>query len=193
MDDTFPHDPDDLTCASLTRLVQSLHPKVEVVDFDVWENKTFAAGTDEVSTAGRIGVDVVLAGDGAEAINTRWMLKVCRPDLGDIPLYENEVSFYTRLRPEIEIEAPACFGGEYNKATGTFGIALEDLGSETRISRTSRATCHWHRSRRSSRRLPLCMRAIGRRLDSQQIWPGSSPTRPGRSTPCSITLTWCPT
>jgi hypothetical protein len=127
MNDTFPHDPDELTCESLTRLVQSLNPKIEVVNFDVWENKTYAAGTDDVSTAGRIGVDVVLKGEGAESINTRWMLKVCRPDLGDIPLYENEVNFYTRLRPEIEIETPTCFGGEYNRATGTYGIALEDM------------------------------------------------------------------
>jgi hypothetical protein len=51
MHDTFPHDPDKLTCESLTRLVQSLNPKVEVVNFDVWENKTYAAGTDDVSTS----------------------------------------------------------------------------------------------------------------------------------------------
>ena len=107
----FPHDPSEIRCSDLTRLVQSLHPGVEVVDFDVLENKTFAAGTDEVSTAGRIIVDVVLAGEGADAVDRRWMIKVCRPDLGDIPLYENEVAFYTRLRPEIEIEAPVCFGG----------------------------------------------------------------------------------
>lgn len=127
MPNTFPHDPADLTPASLTRLLQSLHPTLEVTDFNVWENKTYAAGTDDVSTAGRIGVDVVLSGEGAESIPKRWMLKVCRPDLGDIPLYENEVSFYTKLRQEIEIETPACFGGEYNAGTGSFGIALEDL------------------------------------------------------------------
>ena len=52
MSNRFPHDPAELTCEDLTRLVHSLHPKVEVVDFDVWENKTYAAGTDDVSTAG---------------------------------------------------------------------------------------------------------------------------------------------
>lgn len=127
MDDSFPHDPADLTCAVLTRLVQSLHPTVEVVDFSVRENKTFAAGTEDVSTAGRIGVDVSLAGEGAEALDTRWVIKVCRPDLGDIPLYANEVDFCTRLRSEMEIEVPTCFGGEHSPSTGTFGIAFEDL------------------------------------------------------------------
>ena len=123
----FPHDPSEIRCSDLTRLVQSLHPGVEVVDFDVLENKTFAAGTDEVSTAGRIIVDVVLTGEGADAIDRRWMIKVCRPDLGDIPLYENEVAFYTRLRPEIEIEAPVCFGGLHDPGQAGFAIALEDL------------------------------------------------------------------
>ena len=124
---TFPHDPSELGCADLTRLGRSLHPQLEVVDFDVLENKTFAAGTDEVSTAGRIVLDVTLEGEDADSIDRRWMIKVCRPDLGDIPLYENEVAFYTRLRPEIEIETPACFGGLYQQGKSGFAIALEDL------------------------------------------------------------------
>jgi len=124
---TFPHDADQLECGDLTRLVRSLHPGVEVTDFEVLESKTFAAGTDEVSTAGRIYVDVVLAGEGSDSLPRRWMVKVCRPDLGDIPLYENEVAFYTRLRPEIGIEAPASFGGLYERGEQGFAIALEDL------------------------------------------------------------------
>ena len=68
--------------------------------------KTF--GDNEVSTACRIGVDVELAGVGTELLNTRWLIKTARTDLGDLPLYENEVNFYTRLRPELDIEAPAC-------------------------------------------------------------------------------------
>ncbi len=124
---TFPHDPNELTGADLTRLVQSLHPEVEVVDFEIAEHKTFAAGTDEVSTAGRIVVDVDLKGQGASELPRRWMIKVCRPDLGDIPLYENEVAFYTRLRSELDIEAPACFGGLYEDERSGFAIAMEDM------------------------------------------------------------------
>ena len=124
MADPFPNDPADLTCADLTRLVRSLHPGCEVVDFSVVDHKTFAAGTDEVSTAGRLHLEVEVSGEGADALDRRWMVKVCRPDLGDIPLYENEVSFYTKLRPEIEIEAPVCFGGLYTPGEAGFGIAL---------------------------------------------------------------------
>ncbi len=124
---TFPDDPNEIGCDDLTRLVRSLHPTVAVLDFEVIDNKTFAAGTDEVSTAGRIVVDVDLKGDDTESVGRRWMIKVCRPDLGDIPLYENEVAFYTRLRPELEVEAPVCYGGLYEPGNAQFGIALEDL------------------------------------------------------------------
>lgn len=124
---TFPHDPAELRCEDLTRLVRSLHPGLEVVDFDVLESKTFAAGADDVSTTGRIVVDVVVEGEGADTIDRRWMIKACRPDLGDIPLCHNEVAFYTRLRGDIEIKAPVCFGGLYQPDDVRFGIALEDL------------------------------------------------------------------
>lgn len=122
----FPHDPTELTEDHLTALVGSLHPNARVSAFSVRENKTFAAGTDDVSTAGRLGLDVTLEGDDAEGIDRRWMVKVARPDLGDIPLYENEVAFYTRLRQEIEIETPRCFGGLYAPGNG-FAIALEEM------------------------------------------------------------------
>lgn len=123
----FPHDARRLERSDLTRLVRTRHPGAEVVDFEVLESKTFDAETHEVSTAGRICVDVVLAGEGNESIDRRWMIKVCRPDLGDIPLYGNEVAFYTKLRPEVDVEAPTCFGGLYERGADGFAIALEDL------------------------------------------------------------------
>ena len=43
------------------------------------------------------------------------------------PFYANEVGFYRRLRPELTIEAPRCFGGDFDAATGGFALVLEDL------------------------------------------------------------------
>jgi len=123
----FPQKPEDLNCANLTQLLQTAYPKAKVVDFTMTESKTFEAGSNEVSTACRVGLDVELAGENVESIHRRWVIKMCRPDLGDIPLYENEVNFYTRLRPEIEIETPACFGGVYDASERSFGIAMEDM------------------------------------------------------------------
>ncbi|MGI4748741.1 MAG: phosphotransferase, partial [Janthinobacterium lividum] len=41
--------------------------------------------------------------------------------------YANEVAFYRRIRPELDIEAPRCFGGAFDPSTSHFGILLEDL------------------------------------------------------------------
>ncbi|NQX90054.1 MAG: phosphotransferase [Halioglobus sp.] len=125
MIDAFPHDPEKLTSNHLTCLIRRVRPDLEVVGFSVYESKVF--GGNEVSTACRIGVDVELVGEGAAKVASRWMIKTVRPDFGDIPLYRNEVEFYTRLRPELDIETPACFGGDHYAGTGTFGIAMEDL------------------------------------------------------------------
>src|SRR3546814_1165680 len=42
-------------------------------------------------------------------------------------MYANEVAFYRRIRPELSIEAPACFGGNYDADSLSFALVLEDL------------------------------------------------------------------
>ena len=37
------------------------------------------------------------------------------------------VAFYKRIRPELTLEAPRCFGGDYDPETTCFGLILEDL------------------------------------------------------------------
>jgi len=59
----FPQKPEDLNCANLTQLLQTAYPKAKVVDFTMTESKTFEAGSNEVSTACRVGLDVELAGE----------------------------------------------------------------------------------------------------------------------------------
>lgn len=43
-------------------------------------------------------------------------------------MYRNEVNFYGKIRPELEIEAPACYASVINDKDGQFGILMEDLG-----------------------------------------------------------------
>jgi len=123
----FPFAADELTLAALNRLVHTAHPKVDVTGFDVRE--TFLFGSGQVSTAGRMALDLAYEGEGAAALPRNVILKVARPDLVALPLYANEVGFYTRLRPELGsgVETPRCVGGIYDPATGTFGLGLEDL------------------------------------------------------------------
>jgi len=123
----FPFAADQLTLAALNDLVHTAHPKVDVTDFEVRE--TFLFGSGQVSTAGRIALALTYKGEGAAALPREVMLKVARPELVALPLYANEVAFYTRLRSELgsSVEAPRCVGGIYDSASGTFGLGLEDL------------------------------------------------------------------
>jgi len=42
-------------------------------------------------------------------------------------MYANETHFYCDIRPELDIEAPAAYGGVFEKETGHFGVLMEDL------------------------------------------------------------------
>jgi aminoglycoside/choline kinase family phosphotransferase len=44
-------------------------------------------------------------------------------------LYDNEVGFYVRLRPELSIEAPRVIGGVCDKRTARYYLLLEDLSA----------------------------------------------------------------
>jgi hypothetical protein len=41
--------------------------------------------------------------------------------------FENEVNFYTRIRPDLDIETPLGLGGRFDPATGRFVLLMEDL------------------------------------------------------------------
>lgn len=123
----FPYRASELTNQRLTDLIQTVYPDVTVGGYTVISEKSFAAATEEVSTAGRIELQLQYEGDNTHDLVEQVVVKVSRPDLGALPLYENEVAFYTRLRPELEIQTPQCLGGEHDDSTGQFGLALEDL------------------------------------------------------------------
>ncbi len=122
----FPLNAEDLTNARLTELLRSLDPTASVESFVITDSKQYGDGSDQVSTANRIELDVVFQGRDGHG-RQRMVLKCSRPDLVSIPLYRNEVNFYTRVLPLLELEVPRPFGGEYHQASGTFGLALENL------------------------------------------------------------------
>ena len=68
---------------------------------------------------------------GSADLPSRLVLKLAREaDAVMAPFYQNEVSFYRRIRPELSITAPGCYGGGFNAATTSFGLALDDLASQ---------------------------------------------------------------
>src|SRR3546814_14524951 len=43
------------------------------------------------------------------------------------PFYANEVAFYRRIRPELELEAPQTLGGDFDPESTNFALVLENL------------------------------------------------------------------
>jgi Ser/Thr protein kinase RdoA (MazF antagonist) len=129
METAFPTSAEGLTLGVLDALVKTMHPGVSVTDFAVLDTWLFEEGDGQVSTAGRIAVEVTYGVSAGTDLPQRLILKVNRPALAAHPLYRNEVAVYTRLRAELgsDVETPRCVGAAFDDATDTFAIALEDL------------------------------------------------------------------
>lgn len=126
MNHTHPINAKGITPEYLNGLLAALWPAARVTAVDVLTAKTY--GEEMVSTAGRAILDVQYAKPAPAGLPTRLVLKIPRGEETFIsPLYENEVAFYRRIRPELELEAPLCFGADYNAQTSRFGILFEDL------------------------------------------------------------------
>lgn len=99
-------------------------PRVTAVE--IVEARTY--GEQMVSTAGRVVVDVTYAVGAPNEWPTRLVVKLARGvDEIMAPFYANEVAFYGRIRPDLEIEAPRVFGADFDPGTSRFAIVLEDL------------------------------------------------------------------
>lgn len=85
-------------------------------------------GDQMVSTAARVLFSAEYRSGKGVGLPERLMLKIARTD-DDVmaPFYANEVAFYERLRPKLEIEAPASLAGHYDDGSRHFALLLEDL------------------------------------------------------------------
>ena len=114
----------------LTGLVERLHPGTSVTDCTVVEGWFYGSG--RASTSGRLELDLRYAGPDADKLPARAICKIAQTVSSAEALYDNEVSFYSQLRPELdaaglEIETPLCAGADYDSASGTYALVLEDL------------------------------------------------------------------
>src|SRR3546814_12742848 len=85
--------------------------------------------------AGRVIIDVRY-GANPDGLPSRLVIKLARDDKIMGSMYANEVAFYRRIRPELSIEAPACFGGNYD----------EDRSEERRVGKECDSTCRTRRA-----------------------------------------------
>jgi len=116
----------DITPAYLTRLMAQAVPGVTVTHVDMVEAKTY--GEQFVSTAGRVIVNVRYWPGSPGDLPTLLVVKVERGvDKILAPFYENEVNFYNRVRPRLDLETPRSFGAGFDAVSSDFAIVLEDL------------------------------------------------------------------
>src|ERR1700712_297087 len=101
----IPADVEGLTPEFLTQVVRTVHPEVTVTGFELLERKRY--GEIMVSTSDRLKMRLDYAPGTPANLPRNVAVKMKRgidAVLGE--LYQNEVDFYVRLRPELTIEAP---------------------------------------------------------------------------------------
>ena len=129
---SHPKSADGITLDYLNKLASRAPDPVQFSDYQIVEQKQF--GEQFVSTTGRVVVDVAYAGPRTTDLPKRLVIKL---NLGvhDLikPLYANEVNFYDRIRPELDIETPRAFGAHFDEVSGTFAILLEDMNERGAI------------------------------------------------------------
>jgi thiamine kinase-like enzyme len=115
-----------ITPEYLNGLLAEATPGAVIDAVEIVDAKTY--GEQMVSTAGRVVIAVRYAPQSRQDLPTRLVVKLTRAvDKIMAPFYANEVAFYGRIRPELTLEAPRCFGGDFDPATSYFGLILEDL------------------------------------------------------------------
>ncbi len=117
---------DGITTEYVNRILEESGKDFHVSAVRVTSEKTY--GQQMVSTAGRALIEVDYAPGAPAGLPTQLVVKLARGvDEIMAPFYRNEVAFYGRLRPELDLEVPQTLGGHFNPETKRFAILLEDL------------------------------------------------------------------
>jgi Ecdysteroid kinase-like family len=130
LNNALPEAPADLTPELLTSLISRVHPGVAVEAVNIVDARNY--GDDNVSTSARVRLEVRYAAGASAGLPTQLLVKFSLdPNVAYCAqlhaIYANEVKFYTRLRPELDIEAPRGLGGYFDAATQRYALVLEDL------------------------------------------------------------------
>jgi Phosphotransferase enzyme family len=123
----IPTEPEQFDRYAMQDLIRTKHPEVTVRSSRVVDAAMTGNEQQQVSSAQRVGVEVGYGPEGPEDLPTRLVVKIARPDFGDLPLYRNEVNAYLQLGDELPVNMPQCVGGYHDPVAGTFALLLEDL------------------------------------------------------------------
>jgi Phosphotransferase enzyme family len=131
----IPSRPCDLSTAYVNELVGELRPGVGVASADIVGIRSYgdADKAASVSTSAQVKLDVRYVGRTCTHLPEKILAKVSFPDDMECsnPIldaeFENEVLFYNRLRPELDIETPLGLGGRFDSESKRFVLLMEDL------------------------------------------------------------------
>jgi hypothetical protein len=123
----LPHHAHEYSADLLTRIVSVQRPDIVITALTVVEGRQYGDGN--ASTAGRCVFDVDYAPGTNPALPRRLVVKIARigASADHHVLYRNELNFYQRLRPSLDIEAPLSLGSHFDEDSGTFALVMEDL------------------------------------------------------------------
>ena len=132
---SMPVSPQELTPALLTELAGELRPGLGIDAVDIVDIKSYgdADNNVSVSTSARVTIDVRYGPGAPASLPTRLLAKMSIPEDAECsnpPLdaeFINEVAFYNRLRPELELETPLGLGGRYDPVSQRYVLLMEDV------------------------------------------------------------------
>ncbi len=126
VNDSFPARVEELTPEVVGGVLASRHPGVVVDAVEIVSTKRCGDGV--ASTADRVTIALSYAPGAGAGLPEQMVVKtMLATPHAPAAMYENEVRFYGEVRPELTIEAPAVYGTSFDRATGRFGLLLEDL------------------------------------------------------------------
>jgi aminoglycoside/choline kinase family phosphotransferase len=121
---------EELDLDLLRAVIRTRHPGVTLLGFDLLDSRQ--RGEQMVSTSARAMLRLRFAeGESGASAGDLPERVVCKLALGAdsvmAAFYENEVNVYSRLRPELLVEAPRSLGALYDPKSAQFVLMLEDL------------------------------------------------------------------
>jgi Phosphotransferase enzyme family len=117
---------EELTVDLLNAVIHTRHPTASIDGFDLLESRQY--GEQMVSTSGRAILKLHYAAGSPKDLPDRVVCKLAiGPQSVMAAFYENEVQVYTRVRPDLLIEAPRSLGALYDAKSAQFVLMLEDL------------------------------------------------------------------
>jgi aminoglycoside/choline kinase family phosphotransferase len=121
---------EELTVELLDAVIRTRHPDAALLGFDLLESRR--QGEQMVSTSARAMLRLRFAEGGAgSSAGDLPERVVCKLALGAdsvmAAFYANEVKVYSRLHPELLVEAPRSLGALYDPKSAQFVLMLEDL------------------------------------------------------------------